>query len=1160
MLNSVNAWLNPTEDGPHLHAWLGPGIPLLERVRGAGGRLHDLSGDETAAWEKLGRLVDENPADSLYPAGVGRIVGDDLLPGLPNSAGAAMAALVAGVRAAEAWQSGGKERAFPHLLDSVEGLAAAGYGVSGFSNVPEEVNPWSEDHRDGQAFDDAVVGLWRKYPGGADASCWLSARRLVRYLLGLEGPEPTFGNRLAVLAGYDSGEGRVLHVRTALEGAPAFAPYLDTVSFGLTAPGGQLVESLRTAWRVCTVPGETRPLTGEGRPLAVQIALEATGETHLDGPSAGLLLACGLRATLRRDHLDETVSATAEVVPPKTGLPSENLREHDSDIPNRDFGGEAAADVRLHELGDVGAVTEKLRAAEDAGIDTVVLAEGQHHRYAGDGVAVRHADTLGQAYGLLVSHSGGWGRAAAAYAALADDRAEAHGFDLFSTLGGMTLETVRVDVRIARSRPATSGSAIDRRPDDAHDAGLDEDVLAETRADVRDWDDVRDDLRIGEVLGRAGFGKSTLLLGEAKRDAAELLSGVTAGRRRDGVRIPAFVHLPLLAERLHAANAGNDLGAFADAIAAVACGAGAVGDLPGGHPLAPVRDELAARIADPARAGTVRLLLDAYDEVIHRGHRAALNKSLGEWKRRCGAGGEALMTSRPASRPSRGDGTGLRIRPNLARRDDLAEAALVIRPFGKRQVKAYVRNVFNAVLDVGPGKADRRADDYAARLLSAAPRLRQAASVPLMLYFLCRIGLDRLKGGAGATADLPTTRAKIFGAVVDGLIDGLWRMHGGRETLTGDERDDWRALAARLAYKTFDEGVLFTRQRAADVLEAGPRPEGYNGSGAGRRFVDALVHRRSLLAAVEPGGDRLRFLLRPLHEHLAARHLASVIGSRGWDAAAGVCKEITLRRDWREVCVQLPALLGPGPGQGRYFDLLEAGDPRDPFGWRLSVSLEAGAETDGLSEERRGRLVERVMGHLWRVSVDGADPRSRLLGHVRQAAARACHDEAVREYLTGRDGKTGTCDDSRAVSNAAENALKGKVFFNAQESVFGRPVRRRRVGGLHDLGHGDEEVRIAAVKAFANAVGRADVRHVYLGDAGRAGARDSSPRVRTLALRALAAEAGREEVLDVLLGQRGETGLRDRHVAVRHEAARGLTGLIPDEIAGPRALPAFDSE
>lgn len=394
---------------------------------------------------------------------------------------------------------------------------------------------------------------------------------------------------------------------------------------------------------------------------------------------------------------------------------------------------------------------------------------------------------------------------------------------------------------------------------------------AESPEPGRRWDDVRRQYRRVMVIGDAGLGKTTLLLGDAFQSAIEAQAELLRENAKvTEVELPVVARFDDLAERL---SAGLSL---PQAIAESALGAG--------------RDD-SSWLTDHLTLNRALILLDGLDEVPW-----AKGKDDGSGRDVIERAFNAFVESDGVARwrivaTSRSQG----YRPPWRLQPSVEEVELELLPIAAITVGGTLRRWLAD--DPGLGNA-------AQAYLDANPSLKSLGRSPLFLTFLYVMiraagtnGLDRL----------PRSRADLLEGVVTELVRGQWRDRA------RERRDRPGALEATLRRietvaldLAIDERGWLTTFGADRIYAAveGADPE---------QTLDDLILELGIFVQVSrPGWGEVApyaFLHRSLHEYLVARALSH---GPPTEAIVTVSNHLWFEPEWDQVIVMLASRL-PNP-------------------------------------------------------------------------------------------------------------------------------------------------------------------------------------------------------------------------------------------------------
>jgi hypothetical protein len=251
------------------------------------------------------------------------------------------------------------------------------------------------------------------------------------------------------------------------------------------------------------------------------------------------------------------------------------------------------------------------------------------------------------------------------------------------------------------------------------------------------WRPLRDAGRTVIICGLPGHGKSWLLAYHAESIAKDSQSVLDSGQDPTRVRLPILADCAALAVGLRPIPDRDEV--VSALLRAAGLGTGEAATSP-----------TMIMAKDAFEDGRLVICLDAFDEIPVQ-LRPRAQKALGL----IAAGQCSLLV---ATRHT-----------TLNLLDDLpAESRVDIETLG---FTAREASRFATVW------LDRDPERHAAlsSALEASPPLRDLASVPLLLSFLCRLAGDKDRSGA-----LPTSKSLLYQEVMAGLLAGKWRSSGGR--------------------------------------------------------------------------------------------------------------------------------------------------------------------------------------------------------------------------------------------------------------------------------------------------------------------------------------------------------------------------------------------
>jgi HEAT repeat protein/predicted MPP superfamily phosphohydrolase len=442
-------------------------------------------------------------------------------------------------------------------------------------------------------------------------------------------------------------------------------------------------------------------------------------------------------------------------------------------------------------------------------------------------------------------------------------------------LPNVQIEPTRLHQQV-RVRPVRGKDARTRtdRPPVAQD--YDEHQHQETsqsEAYPQAWEEIRDRLRRGIVLGNPGYGKSWLLGAEGRRIAREQRERLTAGAQPpeellQHLVVPVFARLPELAEILpHTKDA--------DLIEALWSLTKHDYQLPDS-----VKDWLTTRL----KSETSVLLLDGLDEVpVAHEQRKTLVAELELLART--TRGRIILTSRI---------TGYDRAPfPLAQTADEQEVELI--EFDNAQIIGFIAAWFTA---------DTVRSLALIQRLIGTPGLRPLARIPLLLTFFCLIAHD--------PEPFPIRRSELYEKVLRRLLRGEWRGRSDGDSEPG--RIDFKLeVLEAVAWKMAEEHPGWqdhlTEGEAARTLgkvphraELGPTVPSVLGE---LSVKDGVLVRAGLPGLGQDWSEiQYRFLHRTLHEYLVARALA-----RRDDWKAQVRAHCWFEPGWDEAIVLLAGRL-----------------------------------------------------------------------------------------------------------------------------------------------------------------------------------------------------------------------------------------------------------
>jgi hypothetical protein len=365
------------------------------------------------------------------------------------------------------------------------------------------------------------------------------------------------------------------------------------------------------------------------------------------------------------------------------------------------------------------------------------------------------------------------------------------------------------------------------------------------RGDVP-WSNALLGAKIAVVIADAGFGKSW----QTRRHAAQLAEDALADPDPDaGCPVPLWLHAAELADGWP----GSDpVELLVDVATAPIRQAGI--DTRG------MQDDLATLVKDGEVP--VTFLIDAYDEVIGDGHRAAIRQAL-TWLAsyvRERAGYQVLLTSRAAGYDDPFD-------------DDGDDEPLYLYLGGLAEVQ--IRRLWQ-------GWFDRRGEPLPHRRLEAvlAPgsALRQFAHVPLIAAFCAWVAEVETVG---------QTRAQLFDQVVQRFLARAWKRDEPSVAGNLTSRDDGArraSMAAALAELAWTMGCAGQWNDTIEIASCetvlkqhGLSPvAGHSLTFEAVRGIGVLVQPAAIGSSTLLGDGLVSWIHRSVHEFLAARHLLTM--------------------------------------------------------------------------------------------------------------------------------------------------------------------------------------------------------------------------------------------------------------------------------------------
>jgi HEAT repeat protein len=391
---------------------------------------------------------------------------------------------------------------------------------------------------------------------------------------------------------------------------------------------------------------------------------------------------------------------------------------------------------------------------------------------------------------------------------------------------------------------------------------------ASDSSSILNWDDLRDRIHRGIILGDPGFGKTWLLKHEAVRLAKLASEELRRGSNTsDNVLLPIFMRLGELAGRLSVHD--QDIpGIIADAVARTST-------LSSGW------------IIEQIETGKTVLLLDALDEVDPH-LRATLELALTQLSKTIKS--KILLSSRIV---------GYRRPFDLSDTDSEREVEIVA--FDADQVKGFV----NAWFEERP----ERGKDLMHSLQKRAS-VGGLARIPILLSFICLLAKDN--------SQIPSQRVQLYESLLSLLLEGQWRDSPLREH-NPDRIEAKLLLLEEIAWhfsgQTSDGGwhdlmpsdelarVILKSDQAAFLLSTAQHTFG---------ILWELSERDGVLVkAGVSAGESWRqvpylFIHRTFHEYLLASYLARLKADQ-WKSE--VRKHLWYDVDWEEPIILLAARL-----------------------------------------------------------------------------------------------------------------------------------------------------------------------------------------------------------------------------------------------------------
>lgn len=385
---------------------------------------------------------------------------------------------------------------------------------------------------------------------------------------------------------------------------------------------------------------------------------------------------------------------------------------------------------------------------------------------------------------------------------------------------------------------------------------------------ISNWDDLRDKLHRGIILGDPGFGKTWLLKHEALRLAKSQANKLRCGTpSADDVVLPIFIRLGDIAHRMMNGEQ-NIQKVIADIVTLSST-------------LTP------SWIECQIENGSALILLDALDEVDPHS-RPAINTALAHFTRTTKS--RILLSSRLAGyqRPF-----------ELADRDTEREVEIIA--FDSNQVKSFIDLWFESEPQRGKSLL---------HTLQIEPALGGLARIPILLSFLCLLAKE--------DKQLPLKRVQLYETLLSHLLEGRWREEHLRET--NSERTEAKLfLLEEIASYFSGQGpdgnwhdLMSTDELAAIIMNsrhaAFLRDTAHHKLGVLWELSERdgiLVRAGTPLEQSERQVPYL-FLHRTFHEYLLASYLAR-LEIKEW--ATEVQKHLWYDVDWEEPLVLLAGRL-----------------------------------------------------------------------------------------------------------------------------------------------------------------------------------------------------------------------------------------------------------
>lgn len=677
-----------------------------------------------------------------------------------------------------------------------------------------------------------------------------AARDCVRTLLRPE-CRPALRSLALPLMGYRKPTGFLvwLHVDLLEDGFGEF--YADPARLGLVPFTGSFVEAVNTAWRLAGLQSTRRHESQ--RTLAETLGqrdvrwwLEGTNLDTLDGESLGLGLAVALVHLLRDEPLDPCCGVTGAI-----------------DM-------EGSVQPVNHVCAKVQAARRECDTPEGPRITRLVvpeknLPEARNGAFGSDRVhGVANLDqAIAATSGLLAA-----ARDLLQWQIGAIDRE-----CLDRT--GRSLEQQFVDVRVARGlRPSLESEDYDRLEQpargsrqterdkllcDRNDLLRDEETQGRLERPVVPWEQVREGLRRGAVVGDPGFGKTMLLWYEVRERCRAQRTRVDRQEvGPDQVDLAFFVRAAELVEMLNREGARS----LQEALLATWA-----------------RHTEAAERALPwlrqhLEAGHVFLAVDALEEVPIE-NRARVSATLSEYAE-CTPKAPLLVSSRLV------DYTGCPF--SVA---DENEFELL--SFSPEQMKEAVRRWFGDT-------------SQAAELLNhldSQPAVRAILRSPLLLRLACQSATCSLDDGQ--PLGLWQRPAELF----DDLIKNAVTVWQARTNPTREQRSSFLQFASWVAWWLWQEDprrTVFTEDRLYTAVAAAAR---HNSAFASRQSSIQDLCDAGIITSLGPDQPGMSYLFthRTVQEYLAARALAEQ------EDGVQVAMEHVYDPDWQPVLQYLGAAL-----------------------------------------------------------------------------------------------------------------------------------------------------------------------------------------------------------------------------------------------------------